>query len=73
MEGGLTMAATANVAVAVTVITVSAVESALRDLIAGLDYDQHKYLERPEDGGPDQYPALAAQFMAALVNGSQEG
>jgi hypothetical protein len=66
------MPATANLAVTVTVITPAAVESALRELIAELDYDQHKYLERPEDGGPDRYPELAQEFMAALVNAAQK-
>jgi hypothetical protein len=65
------VATVANVAVAVTVVTVAAVESALRDLIADLDYDQHKYLERPEDGGPDRYPELAQEFMTAIVNAAQ--
>ncbi|MFF8473869.1 hypothetical protein [Streptomyces sp. NPDC015414] len=67
------MAASANLVVAVTVVTVSAVESALRTLIADLDYDQHKYLERPEDGGPDRYPELAAQLFTDIVNAAQEG
>lgn len=64
------MALTVPVTVAVNVITVDAVESALRGLIADLDYDQHKNMERPEDGGPDRYPELAREFLAAIVNAS---
>lgn len=38
------------------------VEEALRRLIAGVDYDAHKYLECDEDEGLDHYPDLAQDF-----------
>jgi hypothetical protein len=39
------------------------VESALRMYVAELDYDIHKYIESPEDGGPDRYPEEADYFL----------
>jgi hypothetical protein len=41
----------------------SRLESALRMYIAELDYDIHKMLESPEDGGPDQYPDEVDYFI----------
>ncbi|AWN05234.1 hypothetical protein SEA_IBANTIK_9 [Streptomyces phage Ibantik] len=41
----------------------SRLESALRMYIADLDYDIHKMLESPEDGGPDQYPNEVDYFI----------
>ena len=39
------------------------VEAALRQLIAHVDYDTHKYIECDEDDGEDHYPELAQDFM----------
>jgi len=39
------------------------VEKALRELIANVDYDTHKYIECDEDEGLDHYPELAADFI----------
>ena len=39
------------------------VESALRMYVAELDYDKHKYIMAPEDGGPDRYPEEADYFL----------
>ncbi|MFD5308261.1 hypothetical protein [Streptomyces ardesiacus] len=41
----------------------SRLESALRMYIAELDYDKHKYIQSPEDGGPDQYPDEVDYFL----------
>jgi hypothetical protein len=41
----------------------SRLESALRMYIAELDYDIHKMLESPEDGGPDRYPDEVDYFL----------
>jgi hypothetical protein len=41
----------------------SRLESALRMYVAELDYDTHKYIESPEDGGPDRYPEEAGFFI----------
>ena len=42
-----------------------AVEEALKQIISHLDYDLHKYIEVPEDGGDDGYPTLTARFINA--------
>jgi hypothetical protein len=39
------------------------VESALRELIAHVDYDTHKYIECDEDEGLDHYPELTEDFI----------
>lgn len=44
-----------------------AVESALRMLMADLDYDLHKALECDEETGHDWYPGHAAVFAEALT------
>lgn len=44
----------------------NAVESALRTLMADLDYDLHKALECDEETGHDWYPGHAAVFAEAL-------
>jgi hypothetical protein len=41
----------------------SRLESALRMYVAELDYDTHKYIESPEDGGPDRYPQEVEFFL----------
>ncbi|BET51832.1 hypothetical protein RGQ21_68140 [Kitasatospora aureofaciens] len=41
----------------------SRLESALRMYVAELDYDIHKMLESPEDGGPDRYPDEVDYFI----------
>jgi hypothetical protein len=41
-------------------------EQALRWLIADLDYDIHKSIERDEWDGEDKYPALAGEFRVLL-------
>lgn len=41
----------------------SRLESALRMYVSELDYDIHKMLESPEDGGPDQYPNEVDYFL----------
>jgi hypothetical protein len=40
-----------------------AVESALRSIVADLDYDLHKQVEEDEETGEDHYPALAREFI----------
>ena len=50
----------------VIITTPAKIEQALRNLIADLDYDQHKYLECDESDGSDHYPDLAEQFIADL-------
>jgi hypothetical protein len=37
-------------------------ETALRAVIAELDYDLHKGIERHEETGENEYPELAAKF-----------
>lgn len=59
--------------VGVTPPSVADVESALRDLIADLDYDLHKYTERDETTGADHYPAMAKAFHAAITTGGADG
>lgn len=39
------------------------VDRALRAVIAELDYDLHKSIERGEETGEDTYPETAAQFI----------
>ncbi|MFF1684469.1 MULTISPECIES: hypothetical protein [unclassified Streptomyces] len=56
--------------VGVTPPSVADVESALRDLIADLDYDLHKGHERDEETGEDHYPGTARAFHAAITGGS---
>lgn len=46
--------------------TPSRIEKALRNLIADIDYDHHKYLECDESDGSDHYPALTEQFIKDL-------
>ncbi|MET9816923.1 hypothetical protein [Streptomyces sp. NPDC006355] len=41
----------------------SRLESALRMYVAELDYDTHKYIESPENGGPDRYPEEVDFFL----------
>lgn len=41
----------------------SRLESALRMYIAELDYDIHKSIESPEDGGEDRYPKEVNFFL----------
>lgn len=41
----------------------SRLESALRMYVANLDYDIHKGIQDPEDGGPDRYPDEAGYFI----------
>lgn len=48
--------------------TVEAIEAALRDLLADLDYDLHKGIERGEEDGLDHYPEVAAEFLAFLTS-----
>ena len=36
---------------------------ALREFMESVDYDLHKAIERPEDGGPDEYPEHTARFV----------
>lgn len=48
------------------VTTKPKIEQALRNLIADIDYDHHKYLECDELDGIDHYPDLAEQFIADL-------
>jgi len=38
-------------------------ESALRLYLAELDYDLHKSIADPEDGGPDRYPEEVEFFL----------
>lgn len=38
-------------------------ESALRMYLAELDYDLHKSISDPEDGGPDRYPEEVDFFL----------
>jgi len=38
-------------------------ESALRLYMAELDYDLHKSIADPEDGGPDRYPDEVEYFL----------
>lgn len=39
------------------------VEAALRELIAHVDYDTHKYIECDEETGEDRYPELVEDFI----------
>ena len=40
-----------------------AVATVLRAIIRDLDYDFHKSMDIPEDGGPSWYPDMAAEFI----------
>jgi hypothetical protein len=42
------------------------VESSLRDLLADLDYDLHKSIERDESTGENRYPEIAADFIQTM-------
>jgi hypothetical protein len=39
------------------------VEIALRELLADIDYDLHKQIERDEETGEDNYPKVSATFL----------
>jgi hypothetical protein len=41
-----------------------AVEVALRNLLAHLDYDLHKSIERSEDTGENTYPEVVDDFIS---------
>lgn len=47
-------------------IEVKKIESALRSLIAELDYDMFKYLEHDEETGEDHFPEIAKSFAKML-------
>lgn len=47
-----------------TALNRAAVESALRNLLAHLDYDLHKSIERDEETGEDTYPGVVDDFIA---------
>lgn len=46
---------------------------ALRAVIADLDYDLHKGIERDEETGEDTYHETVAAFIAAYEKGANDG
>jgi hypothetical protein len=48
------------------------VDRALRAVIADLDYDLHKALERDEETGEDTYHETVAGFIAAYEEGTTD-
>jgi len=49
------------------------VEMCLREFMESVDYDLHKAIERPEDGGPDDYPMHAERFIETYERLSWKG
>jgi hypothetical protein len=43
-------------------LDVEKIQKALESIIKDLDYDLHKSIMNPDDGGPDWYPELADEF-----------